>query len=104
MRNAPGRHIGNGAERLKAIGRETKLCLESQAPLFVPNEEWRLRFEAKFCFTPDSFQPFSSISYMATGGISHRIPMPLLIYRLLFQLDLFPKLFASFFIIRMTRK
>jgi hypothetical protein len=49
---------------------------------------WRRRLEATFYFTPDSFQPFSSISYMATGGISHRIPMPLLIYRLLFQLDL----------------
>ena len=77
--------------------------------IFVRHKEWRRQLEANFRFTPDSFRPFSAISYMATGGISHRIPMPLLIYQLLFQLDLalsrmFPKLFASFFIIRLTRK
>ena len=45
---------------------------------------------------------FSSLSYMATGGISRVFPVPARLYRALFGLDNFlarnaPRLFASFF-------
>lgn len=45
---------------------------------------------------------FSSLSYMATGGISRTFPVPAFLYRALFGLDNFlarkaPRLFASFF-------
>lgn len=76
--------------------------------IFIKNPSWRDRLRVNFEFDPESFQPFSSISYMATGGISRRLPIPGLIYRALFRLDLalsrmFPKLLASFFTIKLTR-
>jgi SAM-dependent methyltransferase len=77
--------------------------------IFIRNPAWRERLRDRLNPAPGSLLAFSSISYMATGGISHRIPIPALLYRLLFHVDLFlsrrfPKLFASFFTIRLTRK
>jgi SAM-dependent methyltransferase len=77
--------------------------------IFIEKPSWRDRLRVSFEFDADSFQPFSSISYMATGGISRRLPIPSLIYRVLFRLDMllsrtFPKLLASFFTIKLTRK
>lgn len=77
--------------------------------IFVRNKIWRERLGTNFHFEPKVFRPFSSISYMATGGISHRIPIPFFIYRILFFFDLtlsraLPRLFASFFTIQLTRK
>jgi SAM-dependent methyltransferase len=77
--------------------------------IFIERPPWSDQLRAKFDFDETSFQPFSSISYMMTGGISHRLPIPRSIYRPLFQLDMilsrvFPKLLASFFIITLTRK
>jgi SAM-dependent methyltransferase len=77
--------------------------------IFIGHPPWSDLLRAKFDFYETSFHPFSSISYMATGGISHRLPIPGSIYRSLFRLDMvlsraFPKLLASFFIITLTRK
>ena len=77
--------------------------------IFIGHPPWSDRLRAKFDFDEASFHPFSSISYMMTGGISRRLPMPAPIYRALFRLDLalsraFPKLLASFFIITLTHK
>jgi SAM-dependent methyltransferase len=77
--------------------------------IFIGRPPWSDRLRAKFDFDETSFQPFSSISYMATGGISRRLPIPRSIYKALFGLDMilsraFPKLLASFFIITLTRK
>jgi SAM-dependent methyltransferase len=77
--------------------------------IFIKRPGWRERLRVNFEFDEDSFQPFSSISYMATGGISRRLPIPSLIYGALFRLDMllsqaFPKLVASFFTIKLTRK
>ncbi|EJJ28058.1 class I SAM-dependent methyltransferase [Rhizobium sp. CF142] len=49
---------------------------------------------------------FSAFSYMATGGISRRIPVPPYIYSMCFKIDqamarAAPKLFASFFTVRL---
>jgi SAM-dependent methyltransferase len=77
--------------------------------IFIGRSQWSDRLRAKFDFNEASFQPFSSISYMVTGGISRRLPIPRSIYRILFRLDMvlsrtFPRLLASFFIITLTRK
>ena len=77
--------------------------------IFIKHSRWRDRLRSNFDFDQRAFQPFSSISYMATGGISHRLPLPASFYKLLFRVDMslsrfLPKLFASFFIITLTRK
>lgn len=77
--------------------------------IFFKNQMWRKRLDSCFEFEPESFRPFGCVSYMATGGISYRIPIPSFIFRLLFRIDLLlsralPKLFASFFTIRLTHK
>jgi SAM-dependent methyltransferase len=76
--------------------------------IFVRNQDWRECLYKNFHFNETTLRPFSSVSYMATGGISHRIPVPTPIYRALFHLDMlfsraFPKVFASFFTITLTR-
>jgi SAM-dependent methyltransferase len=77
--------------------------------IFFKNPDWRDRLRENFAFEVREFQPFSSISYMATGGISRRVPIPPLIYRALFRLDMMisrmlPTLFASFVTITLTRR
>jgi hypothetical protein len=77
--------------------------------IFFKNPNWRNRLRENFAFEVRRFQPFSSISYMATGGISRRLPIPSLIYRALFRFDMMisrmlPKLFASFVTITLTRR
>src|SRR5215471_14191640 len=72
--------------------------------IFVKNAIWRDRLRDRFHFEEENFRTFTSISYMATGGISRRLPIPDPIYRGLFRLDLtlsrmLPKLLASFFTI-----
>lgn len=52
---------------------------------------------------------YTSISYMLTGGISHKIPLPHFLYKLFFKIDcklalLFPKIFASFFSLTLRYK
>jgi SAM-dependent methyltransferase len=77
--------------------------------IFVKNASWRDRLRGRFHFEEENFQTFTSISYMATGGISRRLRIPGPIYRGLFRLDLtlsrmLPKLLASFFTIELIRK
>jgi SAM-dependent methyltransferase len=77
--------------------------------LIFTRPQWRDEVGRFFSFEPYPFRPFTSLSYFATGGISHRIPLPHAIYRLLFAADfwlsrLSPRLFASFFTITLTRK
>jgi SAM-dependent methyltransferase len=77
--------------------------------IFVRRPGWSDRLRVNYNFDAESFQPFTSISYMATGGISRRLSIPGLVYRALFRLDLvlsriFPKLLASFFTIKLIRK
>jgi len=77
--------------------------------LIFRHPEWRREVGHYFEFEPESFRPFTAVSYFATGGISGRIPIPNAIYRLLFAVDLalsrlVPRLFAAFFTIILTRK
>jgi SAM-dependent methyltransferase len=77
--------------------------------LIFKRPEWRHKIEQDFHLEPDIFRPFTSLSYFATGGISHRIPIPHMVYRSLFAADLWlsraaPGLSASFFTVCLTRK
>jgi len=56
-----------------------------------------------------SVRPFSALSYMASGGVSRRLPVPRLVYRVLFPVDLalsrrVPGFCASFFTVILIRR
>ena len=77
--------------------------------IFVKHPSWSDSLQAEFDSDKIVSRPFSSLTYMATGGISRRLPIPALIYRPLFYLDLalsraLPKVFASFFTVTLTRR
>jgi len=77
--------------------------------IFFAKPSWRDQLRANYAFDEDNFTPFSFISYMATGGISRRLPIPGFLYRALFRLDLtlsraWPRVFASFFTATLVRK
>jgi SAM-dependent methyltransferase len=77
--------------------------------IFIKHPEWNEVLREHFDFEAERFPVFSSLSYMITGGISRRLPIPGPLYGMLFHLDLafsrrFPDLLASFFTITLTRK
>jgi len=77
--------------------------------IFFRNPEWLQRLNDKFDLAHFSTRPFSALSYMITGGISHRAPVPPLLYRMLFTVDLalsrrFPRFCAAFCTVTLTRR
>ena len=77
--------------------------------IFFRKPEWLARLAAAFDLEATSIEFFSGISYMLTGGISRRLPLPHLVYRSFFAVDLaisqrWPRLWASFFTVRLTRR
>ena len=77
--------------------------------IFFRKQEWMDRLNENFDIASRSIRTFTALSYMATGGISHRLPVPRFLYRMLFPIDLaisrhFPRLCASFFTITLTRR
>jgi SAM-dependent methyltransferase len=77
--------------------------------IFFQNAEWLQRLNDNFDLTTLSARPFGALSYMVTGGISHRLPVPRFLYRMLFPVDLalsrrFPRACASFFTVTVTRR
>jgi len=77
--------------------------------IFFRRREWLQRLNDNFDLTTFSTRPFSALSYMATGGISHRLPVPGFLYRALFSADLafsrrFPNFCAAFFTVTLTRR
>jgi SAM-dependent methyltransferase len=71
--------------------------------------DWLQRLNDNFDFACLSVRPFSALSYMASGGISRRLPVPGFVYRVLFPVDLalsrrFPRFCASFFTVTLTRR
>jgi SAM-dependent methyltransferase len=77
--------------------------------IFFRKHEWLQPLNDKFDLTTFSTRPFSALSYMATGGISHRLPVPPLLYRMLFPVDFalsrrFPSFCAAFFTVTLTRR
>lgn len=77
--------------------------------LIFNRPEWRRQIEQHFYLEQPVFRPYTGLSYFATGGISHRIPIPHVFYRCFFAADLWlsrvaPKVMASFFTITLFRK
>ena len=77
--------------------------------IFFQNREWLQRLNDNFDLTSLSTRPFSALSYMASGGISRRLPVPRFVYRMLFSVDLalsrrFPHFCAAFFTATLTRR
>lgn len=76
--------------------------------IFFRQREWLQRLNENFDVATLSTRPFSALSYMATGGISRRFPIPHFVYRWLFLVDLtmsrrFPGFCAAFFTVVLTR-
>jgi SAM-dependent methyltransferase len=77
--------------------------------IFFRRPDWLQRLNDNFDVETMSARPFSALSYMATGGISRKIPIPHFVYRRLFSTDLaasrlFPGFCASFFTVTLTRR
>ena len=77
--------------------------------IFFRNREWLQRLNDNYNVGNLSIRYFTALSYMITGGISHRLPVPTLLYRMLFRLDLglsrcFPKFCAAFCTVTLTRR
>jgi SAM-dependent methyltransferase len=77
--------------------------------IFFSRRDWLQRLNENFDIASLSVRPFSALSYVATGGISHKLPVPRFLYRALFPIDVafsrcFPWLCASFFTVTLTRR
>jgi SAM-dependent methyltransferase len=77
--------------------------------IFFRDRKWLQRLNDNYDVRNLSVRYFTSLSYMITGGISRRLPIPSLLYRILFQLDLalsrcFPKFCAAFCTVTLTRR
>jgi len=77
--------------------------------IFFRRRHWVENLSGNYDVANCSVRPFSALSYMATGGISRKLPIPGLLYRAFFRMDLvlsrcFPRLCASFFTIVLPRR
>jgi SAM-dependent methyltransferase len=77
--------------------------------IFFRRRDWADNLSDNYDVANCSVRLFSSLSYMATGGISHKLPIPTWLYRAFFPMDLFlsrrfPRLCASFFTIVLSRR
>jgi SAM-dependent methyltransferase len=77
--------------------------------IFFRRRDWLQRLNENYDVANLTVRPFSALSYMVTGGISHKLPVPRFLYRGLFPVDLalsrcFPRLCASFFTVTLTRR
>jgi SAM-dependent methyltransferase len=77
--------------------------------IFFRERQWLQRLNEKFDLASLSIRPFTALSYMITGGISHKLAVPRFLYRVLFPIDLalsrrFPRLCASFFTVTLVRR
>jgi SAM-dependent methyltransferase len=77
--------------------------------IFFRRRDWLERLSDSYDVDRLFIRPFSALSYMMTGGISRKFPIPGFLYRVMFAIDLalsryFPSLCASFFTLNMTRR
>jgi SAM-dependent methyltransferase len=77
--------------------------------IFFRRRDWADNLSENYDLANCPIRFFSAVSYMATGGISHRVPVPAWLYRAFFAIDLFlsryfPRLCASFFTIVLSRR
>jgi len=77
--------------------------------IFFRHRDWLQRLNENYDIAGLSLQSFTALSYMITGGISRKLPIPHFLYRAIFPVDLalsryFPRLCASFFTLTLTRR
>ena len=77
--------------------------------IFCRRRDWLQHLNENFDIANHSVRPFTALSYMITGGISHKLPIPGFLYRGMFPIDLalsryFPRLCAAFLTITLTRR
>ena len=77
--------------------------------IFFRNHEWLQRLNDNYDIGHVSIRPFTALSYMVTGGISRKLPVPHFVYRMLFPIDLaasrrLPRFCAAFFTVILTRR
>jgi SAM-dependent methyltransferase len=77
--------------------------------IFFRRRDWLERLKERYDVGRLSVRPFTALSYMMTGGISRRFPIPGPLYRIMFSTDLalsryFPRVWASFFTLNLTRR
>ena len=77
--------------------------------IFFQRRDWADNLSENYDVANCSVRFFSAMSYMASGGISHKLPVPAWLYRAFFPIDLFlsrrfPRLCASFFTIILPRR
>jgi SAM-dependent methyltransferase len=77
--------------------------------IFFMRKDWREALNDYYDFNERSISFFSSLSYMATGGISRKLPIPNLLYKRFLYIDLylarkFPWFFCSFFTVKLRKK
>jgi len=77
--------------------------------IFCRRRDWLNRLNKNYDVDLLSLRSFTALSYMITGGISRRLPIPGFLYRVMFPIDLalsryFPRLCASFFTLIMARR
>jgi SAM-dependent methyltransferase len=77
--------------------------------IFFRKRDWLQSLDENFDVVGLYVRPFTALSYMITGGISHKLPVPHFLYRAFFPVDLalsryFPRLCASFFTLTLTRR
>jgi SAM-dependent methyltransferase len=77
--------------------------------IFFRRRDWADNLSENYDVANCSVRFFSALSYMATGGISHKLPVPSWLYRAFFPIDLFlgrcfPRVCASFFTIVLSRR
>ena len=77
--------------------------------IFFRRRDWADNLSDNYDMANGSVRFFTAVSYMATGGISHKFPIPTWLYRGFFTVDLylsrrFPRLCASFFSIVLPRR
>jgi SAM-dependent methyltransferase len=77
--------------------------------IFFRRRDWLERLDEEYDIASFSVRPFSALSYMITGGISHKMAIPGFLYRVIFPIDLalsrrFPQFCAAFFTVTLTRR
>lgn len=77
--------------------------------IFFLRPDWLQELSESYVLKETRYGFFTSLAYMASGGISRIIPIPSWIYRPYFVMDRmlaqrFPKMFASFFSVRLVVK
>jgi hypothetical protein len=74
--------------------------------IFFKRREWLTQLEPYYDLSQSKIGYFTSLSYMATGGINKKFPIHEVIYQIGFRIDQFlashlPRFFASFFWVRL---